>query len=79
MYLRQIRDHHSKALGDENLNMLCLPLCDPFLTSFFKITFQIMSKHHWTKQNRIHLVESSCDEISDPSEVPWFDGKLIFS
>ena len=32
----------------------------------------------WTKQNQIRLVEPSCAEVSDLSEVPRFDGKLIF-
>ena len=45
---------------------------------FFKTTFQIMSEHHWTKWNRIHMVESSCSKVSDPSEVPLFVRELIF-
>ena len=31
-----------------------------------------------TKQNWIWPVEPSCAKISDPSEMPRFDGKLIF-
>ena len=45
---------------------------------FFKITFQIISEHDWTKQNRIRLVEYSCSEVSGPSEVPRFVRELIF-
>ena len=37
--LRQIRDHVRKALDEENPDLLCLFLCDPFLTSFFKMSF----------------------------------------
>ena len=37
-----------------------------------------MSEQKWTKQNRISLVEPSCAKVSDPSEVPQFDGKFIF-
>ena len=38
-----------------------------------------MSEQNYTRQIWIRLVEYSCAEVSDPSEVPWFDGKLIFS
>ena len=38
----------------------------------------IMSEQKWTKWNRIRLVEPSCVEVSDSSEVPQFDGELIF-
>ena len=37
-----------------------------------------MPEHHWTKQNRIGVVEYSSFEVSDPSEVPRIVGKLIF-
>ena len=37
-----------------------------------------MSEQKWTKQNQIRLVESTCAKVLDPSDVPWFDGKLIF-
>ena len=75
--LRQIRDHCWKALGKDNLNMLCLFLCDPFW-HIFNITFQITSKQKQTSQIQIRLVEYSSFEVSDPSEVPRFLTKLIF-
>ena len=37
-----------------------------------------MPKQEQTRQNRIRLVEYSSSEVSDPSEVPQIDGKLIF-
>ena len=37
-----------------------------------------MPKHHLTKKNMICVVEYSSSEVSDPSEVPWFVGELIF-
>ena len=37
-----------------------------------------MPKQKWTGQNRICLVEYSSSEVSDPSEVPRIDAKLIF-
>ena len=36
-----------------------------------------MPEHHWIRKNRICLVKYSCDEVSGPSEVPWFVGKLV--
>ena len=38
-----------------------------------------MSERHWTKQNRIRVVEYSRFEVSDPSEVPRFVRELIFN
>ena len=38
-----------------------------------------MSKQKCSLQNQICLVVPSCAEISYPSEVSWFVGKLIFS
>ena len=37
-----------------------------------------MSKHHWTKQNRICLVKYLSAEVSDLSKVPRFVRELIF-
>ena len=37
-----------------------------------------MSKRHWTKQNRIRVVENSSFEVSDPSEVPRIAGIFFF-
>ena len=37
-----------------------------------------MYEQKYTKQNWIWPVEPSCAKISDPSEMPRFDGKLIF-
>ena len=49
-----------------------------FWPLFFKITFQIMSERHSTKQNRIRVVKYSSFEVSDPCEVPLIAGKLFF-
>ena len=43
----------------------------------FQNSFKIISKHHWTKQNQIRLVEYSCSEVSGLSEVPRFVRKII--
>ena len=59
----------------------CVVLCSfihVILTSFFKVTFQTMSEHHWTKQNWIRVVEYSCSKVSCPSEVPRCVRELIF-
>ena len=37
-----------------------------------------MSEQKYIKQNRICLVEYSSAEVSDPSELPRFVGKLFF-
>ena len=37
-----------------------------------------MPKQKYTRQNWIRLVEYSSAEVSDPSEGPRIDGKLIF-
>ena len=39
-----VRDHVRKTLGKENPDLLGSSLCKPFLTPFFKITFQITSE-----------------------------------
>ena len=44
--LRQFQDHRWKALGKENQDLLGLFLYNLFLTSFFKITFEIMPKQN---------------------------------
>ena len=45
---------------------------------FFKISFQMLPEKLRTRQIRIRLVEYSSDEVLNPSEGPWIDGKLIF-
>ena len=37
-----------------------------------------MSEQKLAQQNQIRLVEYSCTEVSDPSEVPRFVRELIF-
>ena len=37
-----------------------------------------MPKQKWTGQNWIRLIKYSSSEVSDPSDVLWIDGKLIF-
>ena len=76
--LQQFRDHHWKALDEENSNLIWLFLKNLFLTSFFIITFQIMPKQKYTTQNWIHLIKYSCSEVSDPSEAPRFKRESIF-
>ena len=34
-WLRQFRDHHYKALGEESSDLLGIFLCDPMFTSYF--------------------------------------------
>ena len=51
-------------------------LSHPCLTSFFEITFQIMSKPTFTRKNRFRLVKYSCAEVSGSSEVPRFVREL---
>ena len=67
-----------KNSGRENSDLPGKFLSDLFLTSFFKITYQIMSEQKRTRKNRICFVEYSCSEVSGPSEVPRFVRGLSF-
>ena len=75
--LQQFRDHRWKALDEENPDMRVSFLRDLFLTSFFKITFQTMSKQLWNTQSQIRLVKYPCAKVSDPSEVSRFVGIFL--
>ena len=74
---QQICNYVRKTPGKENPNVLGSFLCDSFFASFFKITFQIMPKQKYAKQNRICLVKYFCAEVPCPSEVPRFVRELI--
>ena len=45
---------------------------------FFQNNFQNNARKRYTRQIQVRLVEYSCAEVSESSEVPWFDGKLFF-
>ena len=61
------------------IQIYLVKFCKSHFDLFFKITFQIMPEHHWTKQNRIRVVEYSSTEVSNPSEMPRFVEKFSFS
>ena len=76
--LRQFQDHHRKAFGEENPNILGPILYDHFLASYFSKDVKNGPQQTWTRKNWIRLVKYSSAEVSDPSEVPRFVRELIF-
>ena len=75
--LQQIRDHVRKTL-DEQIQIYCVFLCDPFLASYFSKHAKTGTQQKYTRQNRIFLIEPSSTEVSGPSEVPWLVPGILF-
>ena len=76
--LRQFRDHRWKALCKENSDLPCTFFCDHILASYFLKHAKAWPEQKCTQQIWICLVKYSSSEVSDPSEVLRFVGKLFF-
>ena len=63
----------------ENPDLPGTLFCYHFLASFFLKQAKTWSKQNFTRQNRIRLVKYSSAKVSDPSEVPRFVVKSLFS